>query len=493
MEYRYEAEWRPYAFPPQANAFASEESLKQSLTKIDYSVRSVTPSGPPVISDGNRSIYASTDDSMSISFGITGAKKTRCLVLPTIASAIHAGESLVVPDIKGDFVCGEHSAFVRGMLDKYRYEVHVIDFRTKAGDGYNILAEPYRLYKKGDTDTALEMNSDIVKTLGRDLYAGTKADPFWESSSNCHLRGVIPKIYKYCNNISKVNFLSVASFLNEDNEDALRAILNYENDYSLEAVQLRSVLAQPDKTRASTAATSMTFIEPFLINRKLLQMLSQTTFEVRNLYRKKMCLFIMLPDENPTYDTICGIILQQINATLLQDATDMGGRLPRRVNFICDEFCNYKIPNMAANISASRSRNIRWLIICQSQQQLRDAYPREAATIIANCQNLFFFNSMELSLLDELSRRAGTTTVTYSGAPEPLISVQDLQRLKKTRDYAEVLYMSRGVFYVSRLADIACYRVYQSMPQKKYGIPSVKLAEVSAFTPQDMLKAASEE
>jgi len=145
MEYRYESEWRPYAFPPQANAFASEESLKQSLTKTDYSVRSVTPSGPPIISDGNRSIYASTDDSMSISFGITGAKKTRCLVLPTIASAIHAGESLVVPDIKGDFVCGEHSSFVRGMLEKYRYEVHVTDFRTKAGDGYNILAEPYRL------------------------------------------------------------------------------------------------------------------------------------------------------------------------------------------------------------------------------------------------------------------------------------------------------------------------------------------------------------
>ena len=100
---------------------------------------------------------------------------------------------------------------------------------------------------------------------------------------------------------------------------------------------------------------------------------------------------------------------------------------------------------------------------------------------------------MELSLLEELSRRAGTTTVTYSGSPEPLISVQDLQRLKKTRDYAEVLYMSRGVFYVSRLADIGRYKIYRSMPQKKYGIPSVKLAEVSAFTPQDMLKAASEE
>ena len=53
--------------------------------------------------------------------------------------------------------------------------------------------------------------------------------------------------------------------------------------------------------------------------------------------------------------------------------------------------------------------------------------------------------------------------------------------------------MSRGTFYVSRLADIARYKIYRSMPQKKYGIPSVKLEEVSAFTPQDMLKAACEE
>lgn len=298
-------------------------------------------------------------------------------------------------------------------------------------------------------------------------------------------------LYRYCDDINKVNFLSVASFLTDENEDTLRTVLNYEHDYSLEAVQLRSVLSQPDRTRASTAATSMTFIEPFLINRKLLRMLSQTTFNVSDLYRKKMCLFIMLPDENPAYDTICGIILQQVNAALLTAATEMGGRLPRRVNFICDEFCNYKIPNMAANISASRSRNIRWLVVCQSQQQLRDAYPADAATIIANCQNLFFFNSMELDLLEELSRRAGTTTVTYSGAPEPLITPQDLQRLAKTRDYAEVLYMSRGVFYVSRLADIARYRIYRMMPKRTYGIPSAHLKEVTAFTPQDMVRVIS--
>lgn len=491
MMYKYESEWRPYAFPPQANAFADEDSLKTILTRIDYKKRSKVPSGPPVISDGDQNIYASTDDSMSISFGITGSKKTRCLVLPSIASAIHAGESLVVPDIKGDFVSGEHSAFVRGILSKYGYDVHVIDFRTKSGDGYNVLAEPYRLFKSGETDAALEMNSDIIKTLGRDLYANSKADPFWESSSNCHLRGVLPMLYRYCDDINKVNFLSVASFLTEENEDTLRTVLNYEHDYSLEAVQLRSVLSQPDRTRASTAATSMTFIEPFLINRKLLRMLSQTTFNVSDLYRKKMCLFIMLPDENPAYDTICGIILQQVNAALLTAATEMGGRLPRRVNFICDEFCNYKIPNMAANISASRSRNIRWLVICQSQQQLRDAYPADAATIIANCQNLFFFNSMELDLLEELSRRAGTTTVTYRGAPEPLITPQDLQRLAKTRDYAEVLYMSRGVFYVSRLADIARYRIYRMMPKRTYGIPSAHLKEVTAFTPQDMVRVIS--
>ena len=109
-------------------------------------------------------------------------------------------------------------------------------------------------------------------------------------------------------------------------------------------------------------------------NEKLLRMLSNSTFDLHDVSKKPTALFIILPDEVDTYAPIAGLMLQQISATLVQDAYKCGGKLPRRVNFLCDEFCNYYVPGMMRSISAHRSRNIRWYLVCQSQKQLEACY-----------------------------------------------------------------------------------------------------------------------
>lgn len=490
MSSKYQSEWQKYAFEPQKNHFADTDMMKSTLTCFDLAnPEKNAGAGPPVISDGGNIMYVPADDTNTLIYGITGSGKTRRLIVPYILSCIMAGESIIAPDIKGDFVFGEHASLIRGALDRQGYKTYILDFRTFKGDGYNILRTPYRLYRHNKPDKALEMNAGIIRALSQALYGSSKQDPFWESTANLQLRGILPLIYRYCKSEDKVNFLSVSSFLNEDYEEYIKEVLKGENNNSVEAVQLLSVLAEPEKTKASTTITSMTVIEPFTINKMLLRMMSHSTFKVSDLFREKSCLFIVLPDESPAYDAICGIVMQQINAALLSEATEMGGKLPVRVNFVCDEFCNYKIPNMATYISASRSRNIRWTIVCQSQQQLKDTYENDAATIIANCQNQYFLNSTETSLLNEISARAGTTTMTYSGQPEPLITPQDLQRLRKTAEYTEALYMSKGIFYVTQLPDINRYQLSHTFPVRKYTIPDKNLPEVETFSPLDMYRA----
>ena len=85
-------------------------------------------------------------------------------------------------------------------------------------------------------------------------------------------------------------------------------------------------------------------------------------------------------------------------------------------------------------ISAARSRDIRFLLVVQSQSSLKQRYAEEAETIISNCNNWIFFTSRELSLLHELSELCGTQKNHM-----PNISVYDLQHLSKERREALVL------------------------------------------------------
>ena len=64
-------------------------------------------------------------------------------------------------------------------------------------------------------------------------------------------------------------------------------------------------------------------------------------------------------------------------------------------------------------ITASRSRNIRFNLIVQSINQLRDRYGRQAETIRGNCENWVFLHSREFSLLEELSNLSGMANYEY--------------------------------------------------------------------------------
>ena len=478
--YNYEADWRPYAFPKEKQGFTSPEEIKKRFKEVDFN-RSIKAGGIPIMSNGQK---ACLDDRtiMSLIYGSTGSGKTRKLIVQTIMTCIMAHESLIIPDIKGELSKGVHSPMIRGLLKKHKYKEIFVDFRDMLSDGFNILHIPYQLYKQGHKDEASQMVSEIVKGLAS-IYKGSKADPFWEQSAKPALEGIILFLFEMCDEIQYINMHTIKMFTNSQGISYLDMIVDRFVTDNLVITKLRALLSQPERTRASTLATLDTFIEPFLSNEKLSKMLNSSTFDVNEIYKKKTALFLILPDENDAYERICGLILQQINATLIMEAYKNNGTLSRRVNFICDEFCNYKIPNMAANISASRSRNVRWIIVCQSQKQLLHAYPQDADTIIANCENVFFFNSNETSLLHELSENAGMTYITKDEVGKPLMSIQDLRSLKKGWEYTEVLYTSRDILYVTSLPDIAQYPCTKRY-QKKYDLPIIEKEKTEVYTPE---------
>lgn len=476
--YNYEADWRQYAFPVQISGFATEELLEERYTKVTLEdEKTLAAGGLPIMSDGVAAIL-NTENEHSLIYGGTASKKTRTLILPLIRILTQARESMIIMDIKGELSDGTSFPEIRGALEAKGYDCRFFNLRDMNGDAFNLLLEPYRLYHSGHKDEAIRMCNDIVAALAA-VYRGSNADPFWEMTAKLYLVSVMVLLFELCRDPQKINMLTLASYTDwSSSEDMIKIADLIKKDNNI-MTMLRSVTSEPEKTRMSTLATANSMLTNFLTNEKLLKMLSNSTFDLHDLSRRPTALFIILPDEVDTYAPIAGLMLQQISATLVQDAYKSGGKLPRRVNFLCDEFCNYYIPGMMRSISAHRSRNIRWYLVCQSKKQLEACYSNEADTILANCSNIFFLNSPELSLLEYLSKRAGTTTVTRDGTPEPILSVADLQSLKKGWTHTDVYFTSGNVHYVSALPDISQYRFNANyrrcipMPVRSFPSPPV--------------------
>jgi type IV secretion system protein VirD4 len=425
---------------------------------------------------------------MSMIWGETGSKKSRTLIAPLICNLAKAGESMVIFDIKGEFSTGVLSPYIRGVLQDCGYNHIFLDFRNLESDGFNLLEYPYKLYNSGKKDEAIQHVNNIAKALSA-VYNDTKADPFWEISARQFIVGILMLLIKYCKEINKVNFLSVATYNTEKDCEKLIGILNAIKSDDNITTMLRGVLVAPDRTLSCILSTVSSMIESFISSKQLLRMMSKSTFNVSDIYRKKTAVFIIVPDEVKTYDYICGLILNQFSAMLVNDAYKYGGELPRRVNFICDEFCNYFVPNMSRNISAHRSRNIRWYLVCQSKKQLENIYEKDADVILANCTNTYFLNSSEMSLLEYLSAKAGSTTVTEIGSYMPLLSVQNLQSLKKGWEYTETYFTSKDISFVTKLPDISMYNYSRGCANKKYTLPKLRMGQVlTTYTADEMLK-----
>lgn len=483
--YSYEADWRPYAFPDEQNGFASEAQLEEKYSRVELDHISIPAGGMPIISDGSSAII-NIENEMTMIFGGTASKKTRTLILPLMAILAKAKESMIVLDIKGELSNGTTFPGIRGLLEANGYDCRFWNFRDKDGDGFNILSEAYSLWQDGDRDEAINMVNDLAEALSG-IYHNTCSDPFWEMTAKMYLVAVTTLLFEICQDPRKINMLTIASYTDWDSCENMKQVAGLIDVDNNIMTMLRSVTSEPERTRMSTLATVNSMLTGFVTNEKLLRMLSTSTFDIHSIYKKPTALFIIVPDEVETYSGIVGLLLQQISTALVSDAYKYGGALPRRVNFLCDEFCNYYVPNMRRNISAHRSRNIRWYLVCQSLRQLEKCYPDEADTIMANCNNLYFLNSPELSLLEYLSKRAGDTKVTPDGMPRPILSVADLQGLKKGWSHTDVYFTSGSIHYVSAMPDISQYKFLEKY-KKDYPLPHNRFPISPVYSSESMLK-----
>lgn len=426
--------------------FECADKIKQIYPYFDLTTRTFSMvkkakycGGVPILYDAeSRRLYIDPSDTHSLVYGATGSLKTRTIVSPYIKVLGYAGESMIINDPKGELYA-RHA----GTLKKQGYNIVEINFRNPSvGNSWNPLYIPYQFYINGDLDKSAEFINDIANNLM--VSDRSTDDPFWDFSASDLLYGLIQLLFRYCKDhnasISAVNIgnlLALRRTLFSGRQQPQNTMLwKYASEDELVAASLSGSVYAPKDTMNSILSVFDQKMRSFTIQPTLLDMLANNDFDIADIEKKKTAVFLITPDEKTSYHRLVSMFVKESYEYLIYLATLTDeNKVENRINYVLDEFSSLpQIADMPSMISAARSRDIKFLLVVQSQSSMKQRYGEEAETIFSNCTNWIFFTSRELSLLKELSDLCGSQR---TGLPN--ISVYDLQHFSKERREALML------------------------------------------------------
>ena len=340
-------------------------------------------------SKNRKQIYYDPDDIHSLVIGATGSGKSRYLMLPSIGMTALAGESMVITDPKAELYL-----YTKPFLERLGYEVIAIDFiEPLRSNHYNFLQPVLDAVYMGDLARAVTWAQDIADMLVPDK-GNSSTDPLWPNGERAVIAGAILIVCimfqdpRWQNLPNARHFIAKMCVPGPKGEPApIVAYLKELPDDSPMRTALDIAQIAPEKMQCSFYTSSLTTLKTFG-DMNIADMTSMTDFDHLATGDRKRAIFILLPDERSAYYPLASLFVFQQYQLLVQRAKENGGRLPRRVEFFCDEFGNFaKIPDMDKAITVGRGRGIRFHLVVQDIEQILAKYgDKLGKTMISNCQ-----------------------------------------------------------------------------------------------------------
>lgn len=168
--------------------------------------------------------------------------------------------------------------------------------------------------------------------------------------------------------------------------------------------------------------------------------------------RPPRAIFVRTSDFDGKLNALLSILMWQAIFLPMSEADRQGGRLPRPVSIIMDEFKNIgKLPSFDQCIAVVRSRNIDLTVILQNLSQLKEVYGQEGTdTIRGNCATtVFLAGGQDYATARQLSEESGKRTITVQSETVhagivPDISYQYSQKDQEVFEASELAHMDAG-------------------------------------------------
>lgn len=382
----------------------------------------------------NNQVWVDDGEYHNLVIGATGSGKTQTIIFPTVEILAKNRESMIITDPKGEIY--EKTS---NMLREKGYEVLVLNFRDpQEGSAWNPLSLPYRMYKSGNFDKAIELLDDLASNILYEEKSGN-ADPFWEKTSADYFAGLALALFEDTEedkvNINSISLMTTVGEEKFGGSTYIKEYFNMKDPAGAAYTNASGTIMAPSETKGSIISVFKQKIKLFASRENLSEMLSHSDVDLETIGEKPTALFIVIQDEKKTLHPLVTILLKQCYETLIATAQRHGGKLPVRTNFLLDEFANMPpLKDITTMITAARSRLIRFTMIIQNFAQLDQVYGKEnAETIKGNCGNIVYLITTELKALEEISKMCGEVKSKKDDktASTPLVTISDLQKMKQ--------------------------------------------------------------
>lgn len=355
----------------------------------------------------------------SLNYGSTRSGKTRKILSVFVMLIVKARESAIFHDNKGELYRRFHKLF-----ERFGYRVNVIDFRfMKKSQRWNplkLIVDCFKDREEPRVDDADQFTDDFVNQVVVDNGQGER---IWIDGQKSLIKSIILAVAQANINENQKNLFSVyqvlsvlgkeVTFKGEKNPRMLlSAYINSLEEINPARVAFTPIANSPDKTRGSFMTSTLSTLAIYN-GQNLAKTLSDSDFSFSDYADGKHVLFIINPDENPKYNPIVSVLVDQAYQELVRCATstrDM--HLPKRCHFVLDEFGNMAPVNQVqSKLTVALSRWVFFHLFLQDDNQLDEVYGEQIAKIIrSNCNVKTFISSADMNTCRAISEEIGNET-----------------------------------------------------------------------------------
>lgn len=390
--------------------YATMKEIKDNFTTWHFGKDN--KSGGMVVAIKDNKYYIDTSSNHSLIVGNTGSGKTVSVILPLIFNLADSNESMIINDVKGELYKNSYD-----YLKNKGYDIKVINLRdTNNSDFWNPLTIAYQYHKEENFEKEVETINDLSNAICEDV---TSRDKYWQESSSSVLSALCLALIEDAKREEQIHFHSIYNLLVE------HGAKKYGDQNSLDRYfserpfgsTAKNLYSTGNFARGETRATIFSILAAKLRvfgDTGVSYMTSRTSFNIRDIGKKKTAIFLIIPDEKISRHFIGSLFINQVYQVLVEEAQKYNsGTLPIRVNFILDEFSNMvKISEFSKKLTVARSRHIRFYLVIQDFNQLQENYKESAGTIKSNTSNWVYLSTNDYNTAHELSNRIGKYTIS---------------------------------------------------------------------------------
>jgi len=403
--------------------WTTTEELLERLTKVNHDT-DIKKSGIPFTYD-DENLYLNDKDTHTMVIGSTGSGKTQTTVIPELRLAIKAQESFVLYDLKGEIY-----DLLSNDLEKEKYNIIKINLSNPTnGNSFNPLTLPYKLYKEGNKDRAIDIIENIGYYFLESEIINNNSDPFWTNSAISLFTGLTLYLFE-TEKEENITINKIVSLMDELDNIKLDSFSKNSALY----INLNAVIASPPETKASIIAVAKQLLKIFVTREQLSNLLSKTDFDILNIQKEKTAIFIISDNKASSNRLVSLIVDECYQAVMLNSNPE------RRLNILIDEFENtFRIKDFNNILTMSRSYNVRFNIYVKSLLELKNKYGiNEYEILKLSFGNIIYLLANDIDTLEEVSKLCGKTKV--NDKVEPLVSIEELKLLN---NFEAIILMPR--------------------------------------------------